>query len=118
MAALAHLTSRDGGNAKGLSGTILAMCFAAPAHPCAMAAPTFWGFYKISDGKGDRFIFAPPFTENKSVPFSVNDEALRGEWKKHRASRLIQQYRVIYRVERERVRVDVVSLTMHDYRKK
>ena len=36
MAALAHLTSRDGGNAKGLSGTILALCFAAPAHPCAM----------------------------------------------------------------------------------
>ncbi len=43
-AALAHLTSRDGGNAKGLSGTILAMCFAAPAHP--------WTMGEADKGKG------------------------------------------------------------------
>ncbi len=36
-AALAHLTSRDGGNAKGLSETILTLCFAAPARPWAMS---------------------------------------------------------------------------------
>jgi addiction module RelE/StbE family toxin len=47
-----------------------------------------------------------------------NDEALRGEWKKHRSSRLNQQYRVIYRIERERVLVEVVNVTAHDYRKK
>jgi hypothetical protein len=32
-AARAHLIAKDGGNAKGLSGTILAMCFAARALP-------------------------------------------------------------------------------------
>ena len=47
-----------------------------------------------------------------------NDEALRGKWKKHRSSRLNQQYRVIYRIERERVLVEVANVTAHDYRKK
>ena len=47
-----------------------------------------------------------------------NDEALRGEWKGHRSSRLSRQYRVIYRIERDRVLVEVVSVTAHDYRKK
>jgi len=47
-----------------------------------------------------------------------NDEALSGEWRGHRSSRLGQQYRVIYQVEREQVRVEVVSLTPHDYRRK
>ncbi|MCK5362080.1 MAG: type II toxin-antitoxin system mRNA interferase toxin, RelE/StbE family [Gammaproteobacteria bacterium] len=47
-----------------------------------------------------------------------NDEALRGEWKGHRSSRLSRQYRVIYRIERDRVLVEVVSVTAHDYREK
>ncbi len=47
-----------------------------------------------------------------------NDEALRGEWKRHRSSRLSRQYRVIYRIERDRVLVEVVSVTAHDYRNK
>lgn len=47
-----------------------------------------------------------------------NDETLAGEWAGHRSSRLGQQYRVIYRVEKELVRVEVVSLTAHDYRRK
>jgi addiction module RelE/StbE family toxin len=47
-----------------------------------------------------------------------NDEALRGEWRGHRSSRLSLQYRVIYRIEREKVLVEVVSVTAHDYRKK
>ena len=47
-----------------------------------------------------------------------NDEALGGEWKGHRSSRLSKQYRVIYRLQRNMVRVEVVSLTAHDYRKK
>ncbi len=47
-----------------------------------------------------------------------NDEALRGEWKNHRSSRLNQQYRVIYRIERDAVLVEVVNVTPHDYRRK
>ena len=47
-----------------------------------------------------------------------NDEALRGEWRGHRSSRLSGQYRVIYRIERDKVLVEVVSVTAHDYRKK
>ncbi|TDJ17532.1 MAG: type II toxin-antitoxin system mRNA interferase toxin, RelE/StbE family [Gammaproteobacteria bacterium] len=47
-----------------------------------------------------------------------NDEALRGEWRGHRSSRISLQYRVIYRIEQEKVLVEVVSVTAHDYRKK
>ena len=46
------------------------------------------------------------------------DESLRGEWKGHRSSRLSKQYRVVYRVESERILVEVVSVTAHDYRKR
>ena len=46
------------------------------------------------------------------------DEALRGEWKGFRSSRLGQQYRVIYKVEAANILVRVVDLTPHDYRKK
>ena len=46
------------------------------------------------------------------------DEALRGEWKGHRSSRLNVQYRVIYKVEKDLVLVQVVSVTPHDYRRK
>ena len=46
------------------------------------------------------------------------DEALRGEWRGHRSSRLSGQYRVIYRIERDKVLVEVVSVTAHDHRKK
>ena len=47
-----------------------------------------------------------------------NDEALSGDWKGHRSSRLNQQYRVIYKIERDIIRVEVVSITPHDYRRK
>ena len=46
------------------------------------------------------------------------DEALRGDWKGHRSSRLNLQYRVIYKVENERVMVQVMRVTPHDYRRK
>jgi addiction module RelE/StbE family toxin len=46
------------------------------------------------------------------------DEALSGEWKDHRSSRLNEQYRVIYRIESQSVVVEVVSVTPHDYRRK
>ncbi len=46
------------------------------------------------------------------------DEALRGDWKGHRSSRLNIQYRVIYKIEKDLVLVQVVNVTPHDYRRK
>ena len=43
------------------------------------------------------------------------DEALRGERKGQRSSRLSLQYRVIYSVEREVIIVYVLENTPHDY---
>ena len=48
----------------------------------------------------------------------LRDEALRGEWKDHRSSRLNAQYRVIYRIENDKVLVLVMNVTPHDYRRK
>ena len=47
-----------------------------------------------------------------------HDESLKGQWKGHRSSRLSQQFRVVYRVEHERILVEVVSVTAHHYRRK
>ncbi|MEO1080332.1 MAG: type II toxin-antitoxin system mRNA interferase toxin, RelE/StbE family [Pseudomonadota bacterium] len=46
------------------------------------------------------------------------DEALRGEWKGYRSSRLNQQYRVIYKLDGSKFEVFVVDVTPHDYRRK
>ncbi len=46
-----------------------------------------------------------------------NDEALRGEWKGYRSSRLNIQYRVIYEIVKDQVLVKVLDVTPHDYRK-
>ena len=46
------------------------------------------------------------------------DEVMRGEWKGCRSSRLNQQYRVIYRVERDEIQVQVIDVTAHEYRRK
>lgn len=46
------------------------------------------------------------------------DEALLGEWKGYRSSRLNMQYRVIYRIEKEQILVQVLDVTAHDYRSK
>lgn len=46
-----------------------------------------------------------------------HDEALSGEWKGHRSSRLSIQYRVIYRVVAADQLCQVVSVTAHDYRR-
>ncbi len=48
----------------------------------------------------------------------LRDELLSGDWKDHRSSRLNQQYRVIYKVEKDQVIVQVVNVTPHDYRRK
>ncbi|MCK5353733.1 MAG: type II toxin-antitoxin system mRNA interferase toxin, RelE/StbE family [Methyloprofundus sp.] len=47
-----------------------------------------------------------------------SDEALVGEWKGYRSSRLNLQYRVIYKIENEQFFVQVVKVTAHDYRRK
>jgi len=47
-----------------------------------------------------------------------SDEALRGEWKGYRSSRLNIQYRIIYKVENEKLFVKVIKVTAHDYRMK
>lgn len=46
-----------------------------------------------------------------------HDEALAGDWKGHRSSRLNVQYRVIYRVLADVQVFQVVSITAHDYRR-
>lgn len=46
-----------------------------------------------------------------------NDESLSGKWKGCRSSRLNAQYRVIYRVKKEQVLVEVEKVTPHDYRR-
>ena len=45
------------------------------------------------------------------------DEALSGEWKGHRSSRLGIQWRVIYQVIARVFQIQVVQVTAHDYRK-
>jgi toxin HigB-1 len=46
-----------------------------------------------------------------------HDEALSGEWKGHRSSRLGLQWRVIYRVDANVLLIQVVQVTAHDYRR-
>lgn len=46
-----------------------------------------------------------------------NDEALAGEWKGHRSSRLGLQWRLIYRTVPAQQLFQVVSITPHDYRR-
>ena len=46
-----------------------------------------------------------------------HDEALSGQWKGHRSSRLGIQWRVIYRVVGEVSLIEVVNVTPHDYRR-
>ena len=48
----------------------------------------------------------------------LRDEGLSGKWVGYRSSRLNIQYRVIYKVEKERVLVQVENVTPHDYRRK
>lgn len=46
-----------------------------------------------------------------------HDEALSGEWRGYRSSRLGLQWRVIYRVAGSDFLFQVASLTAHDYRR-
>ncbi|MEA1989992.1 MAG: type II toxin-antitoxin system mRNA interferase toxin, RelE/StbE family [Pseudomonadota bacterium] len=64
----------------------------------------------------DIILISGPYGLKKIRGF--RDEALRGEWKGHRSSRLNIQYRVIYKIEKDLVLVQVVNVTPHDYRRK
>ncbi len=46
-----------------------------------------------------------------------HDEALSGEWVGYRSSRLGLKYRVLYRIVSEDQLFQVVSITVHDYRR-
>ena len=46
------------------------------------------------------------------------EEALSGDWKGYRSSRLNEQWRVIYQVVADVLLVQVVRVTPHDYRRK
>lgn len=46
-----------------------------------------------------------------------HDEALSGDWKGHRSTRLGIQFRLIYRVVASEQLFQVVSITAHDYRR-
>jgi mRNA-degrading endonuclease YafQ of YafQ-DinJ toxin-antitoxin module len=45
------------------------------------------------------------------------DEALAGEWKGRRSSRLGDPWRVMYRVVADETLFQVASITVHDYRR-
>ena len=46
-----------------------------------------------------------------------HDEALSGEWKGHRSSRLGLQWRVIYQVVADMLLIQVIEVTADDYRR-
>lgn len=46
-----------------------------------------------------------------------HDEALSGEWKGYRSSRLGLQWHLIYKVSAKILLIQVVQMTAHDYRK-
>jgi len=48
----------------------------------------------------------------------LHDQSLSGKWKGHRSSRLNQQYRIIYKIEKDKILVQVVNITSHDYMRK
>ena len=47
-----------------------------------------------------------------------HDEALKGDWKGHRSSRLGLKYRIIYKIESDQLYVMAIDINAHDYRRK
>ena len=45
----------------------------------------------------------------------LHDEALKGEWQGFRSSRLNIQYRVIYKVDGENIKIKVIDINAHKY---
>ena len=44
-----------------------------------------------------------------------HDERLKGQWSGYHSSRLSIQYRVIYRIEKEKIFIEVFDITPHKY---
>jgi addiction module RelE/StbE family toxin len=44
-----------------------------------------------------------------------HDEALQGQWKGFRSSRLSLQWRVIYKIEKEQLEIYVIDINSHKY---
>jgi len=61
------------------------------------------------------FISGPP---GLRLIKGLHDEALSGDWKGYRSSRLGDQWRVIYKVVTGNLTFQVASITAHDYRRK
>ena len=53
----------------------------------------------------------------KRIP-GYNDEALKGEWKGFRSSRLTKQWRVLYTAIGKELAVYVVDINPHNYKRK
>ena len=47
-----------------------------------------------------------------------HDEALSGDWKGCRSSRLNEQWRVIYQIQATVLLIQVIRVTSHDYRRR
>ena len=47
-----------------------------------------------------------------------HDEALRGDWKGFRSSRLGLHYRVVYNIEKDKIYIQVVDVTAHETQRK
>ncbi|MBC7467150.1 MAG: type II toxin-antitoxin system mRNA interferase toxin, RelE/StbE family [Bdellovibrio sp.] len=57
-------------------------------------------------------------TEGLKAFSGFKDHALKGEWKGFRSSYLNDAFRVIYQIERNEVRIFVIDVNHHDYRRK
>ena len=68
----------------------------------------------VREMEGHRHASGPP---GLRLIKGLNDEALSGEWKGHRSSRLGLQWRVLYRTVPEEQLFQVISITAHDYRR-
>ena len=44
-----------------------------------------------------------------------HDEALQGQWKGFRSSRLNRQWRVVYKIDKEQLVIYVIEINPHDY---
>ncbi len=66
--------------------------------------------YKIFSQTGTVFYFR--------LIKGFHDEALKGQWQGYRSSRLDVQYRIIYHAVKEKLYVQVIDITTHDYRRR
>jgi addiction module RelE/StbE family toxin len=56
--------------------------------------------------------------EGLQLTKGFHDESLSGNWQGRRSSRLSLQYRLIYKIEKKKLYVQVIDITPHDYRRK